>query len=139
MTTNQNMKTGQNMTTNYKQLTSSDVSWPTVNGEEITIDVLKSKGFSIINNSFRQINTPYNIHGMNVMIPVDMPIYEIRRKNLQGAILPKGGYITVKATKGKICVIGESICKKGDHFDKTVGIKIATASAVSQLRNLGAL
>lgn len=127
------------MTTNYKQLTGGDINWPVVNGEEITTQVLKSKEFSVVINSFRDVATPYKLNGFPIMLPVPMPTFEIKRKNLQGAIIAKGGYVTIKVMNHKICVIGESRCRADEHFDKTVGIKLATADAVQQLVKLGAL
>lgn len=121
------------------QLASSDINWPVINNESISTQVLKSKGFSVIVNSFREVNTPYVINGQNFLIPVSMPSYEIRRKGLQGAIRAKGGYTTVKITKDGITVIGEAICSNNDHFDKSVGIKIATINAVRELQKLGAI
>jgi hypothetical protein len=127
------------MTTNYKQLTGSDVNWPMVNGEEITTQTLKAKQFSVVTNSFRDVAVPYKINGHSIMLPVPIPTFEIRRKNLQGAIIAKGGYVTIKVMNSKVCVVGESKCRSDEHFDKTVGIKLATADAVAQLVKLGAL
>jgi hypothetical protein len=109
------------------------IDWPVVNGREITVQVLKDEGFSVVTNSFRQVSMPYVINGQGIMIPVDMPVYEIRRRNLQGLMLPKGGYTTIKVTQGKVCVIGEGKCHPNDHFNKDFGIKIAMKDVVNQL------
>ena len=122
-----------------KQLNSYDVDWPVVNGETIDTAALKNKGLSIIINQFREVDMPYKINGMNVMIPVSMPIYEIRRLNLQDSVRACGGYTTVKFTKAGVNIIGEARCNASDHFNKSVGIKIATAKAVIELQKNGIL
>jgi hypothetical protein len=120
------------------QLASYDINWPVINGQEITHKSLKDMGFGVITNSFRLVDTPYIIDGEELMIPVPMPTYEIRRKGLQGAIRAKGGYTTVKLTKKGITIVGESVCNPTfDHFDKSVGIKLATINAVRELQKVG--
>lgn len=121
------------------QLTNDKVNWPVVNGETIDIAALKKRGFSIIQNSFRDVNMPYRIEGLNVMVPVPIPVYEIRRLNLQGAMRSKGGYVTIKLTKPGVTVTGESRTHPNDHFCKGVGAKLALAKAVNELALLGKL
>lgn len=127
------------VTIKIKPLQVFSPSWPIVAGKEITTEGLKSLGFSIITNNFREVDSPYVIDGKEVMIPVPIPTYEIRRKNLQGAIRAKGGYITIKASKGKTTVVGVSNCHPSEHFCKSVGIKLATCDVVKQLVSIGAL
>ena len=122
-----------------KQLNSYDVDWPVVNGETIDTAALKNKGLSVIISQFREVDMPYRINGMNVMIPVSMPVYEIRRLNLQGAVRARGGYTTVKFTKAGVNITAEARCNASDHFNKSVGIKIATAKAVVELQKNGVL
>jgi hypothetical protein len=122
-----------------KQLNSNDVDWPVVNGETINATALKNKGLSVIINQFREVDMPYKINGMELMIPVSMPVYEIRRLNLQGAIHARGGYTTVKVTKAGVNIIAEARCHASDHFNKSVGIKIATAKVVNELLKNGVL
>ena len=122
-----------------KQLTGQDVNYTVVNGETIDIAALKNKGFSIIMNTFRDVDVPYEINGVNVMVPVPIPTYEIRRLNLQGAIRAKGGYTTVKVTKPGVTVIGEARVHPNDHFCKTVGVKLALNKAVAELIKKGKL
>lgn len=122
-----------------KQLNASDVNWPVVNGETIDATALKSRGFSIVTNTFRDVNMPYKINGVDVMVPVAIPTYEIRRLNLQGAMRAKGGYTTVKITKPGVCVIGEAKTHPNDHFCKGVGIKLAFNKAVNELVKQGKL
>jgi hypothetical protein len=122
-----------------QQLTNDQVNWPVINGETIDIAALKARGFSLIQNSFRLVDHPYEIEGKNVMVPVPMPVYEIRRLNLQGAMRAKGGYTTVKLTKPGITVIGESRTHPNDHYCKGVGTKLAVTKAVNELARVGKL
>ena len=121
------------------QLTENDVEFPVVNGETIDIAAIKNKGFSVIVNSFREVNMPYKIGGELMMIPVPMPTYEIRRLNLQGAIRAKGGYTTVKITKPGINIVGESNTHPNDHYCKGVGVKLAFNKAIAELVKIGKL
>jgi hypothetical protein len=119
------------------QLTNSNTHWPEINGKTIDIAALRAKGFSVIINSFRYVKHPYVFQGHEVMVPVPMPVYEIRRLDLQDAILSKGGYTTVKLTKPGITVVGEARVNPSDSFCKGVGVKIALGKAVAELSRNG--
>lgn len=135
-TKNQTNKNNMNVNS---QLNTNDVDWPVVNGETIDTNALKNKGLSIIINQFRDVNMPYIINGVEVMVPVSMPVYEIRRLNLQGAVCARGGYTTVKATKHGVNITCEARCHTSDHFNKSIGIKLATTKVVNELKNKGVL
>jgi hypothetical protein len=121
------------------QLNANDIDWPIINGETIDTNALKKRGFSIITNQFRNVKTHFKINGQSLLIPVSMPVYEIRRLNLQKEVCACGGYTTVKITKSKVNVISEARCHSSDHFNKSVGIKLATAKAVLELKRQGLL
>jgi len=104
-----------------------------------TLRHLKKRDFSVIQNSFRLVNTPYRINGIDIMIPVPMPVFEIRRLNLQDAMLAKGGYTTIKVTKPGVTVVGEARTHHNDHYCKGVGTKIALTKAVAELERLNKL
>lgn len=121
-----------------KQLNQNEVNWPVVNGETIDIAALKNKGYSVIVNQWREVNTPYvvtnqNVKNQFVVVPVSMPIYEVRRKGLLKQMRAKGGYTTVKVTKPGVNITGEAKCAPSDHFNKAVGIRVATQKAVEEL------
>jgi hypothetical protein len=119
------------------QLTNSNTNWPVIDGKTIDIAALRAKDFSVIVNSFRLVDMPYLINCDSVMIPVPIPTYEIRRKNLQNRIRARGGYTTVKITKPGLTVIGEAITHPDDSFCKGVGVKIALKKAVDELVKSG--
>jgi hypothetical protein len=121
------------------QLTNNQVNWPVVNGETIDIAALKARGFSVIQNTFREVDMPYVINGFEAMIPVPMPLYEIRRRNLLDAMRAKGGYTTIKLTKPGVTVVGEARAHPADHYCKGVGTKLAVTKAVNELVKQGKL
>ncbi len=127
------------MQTQAKELNANEVNWPVVNGEIIDTAALKKLDFSVIILQFRLASIPYDIGGIEVDIPIPIPMFEIRRKGLQKDVLARGGYTTVKVTKKGVTVVGESKCNPAEHFNRSVGIKLATADAVKQLQKLNAL
>jgi hypothetical protein len=86
---------------------------------ETVMKSVRSAGFKTSIVHFRRVSQPYKIitpaGKLEVNIPVDMPLFEIRRRGLTKNILAKGGYTTARIWGNNIDVVAESRCN--DQFD----------------------
>jgi hypothetical protein len=105
---------------------------------ETVMKSVRNAGFKTSIIHFRRVSQPYEIitstGKIKVDIPVDMPLFEIRRRGLTSKILAKGGYTTARIWGNNIDVVAESRCNdQFDIFCNRLGSTKAFFSAVALL------
>lgn len=97
-----------------------------LNRIEVAIRELKENGLKLSSVHYRNVTLPYSLNGSKkeiVLVPVPMPLHEIKRRGLQKNIISNGGYTTVriKNKNGTIDVTGVAECSVEDGFNNRLG------------------
>lgn len=104
---------------------------------------LKSKGYRLSTVHWRSVATEFVVktpYGKaNVVVPVDMPLFEIRRQGINKNILARGGYTTMRLTHKdkKIEVAGVSKCHPRDSFNNKLAYTKAFWDLVANASDAG--
>ena len=114
------------------------------------IDNLRNKGVGVNVIHFRLVKAPYKFKSDGTLaqvpfaindqkynadvieIPVEMPIFEIRRRKLQNHLLSYGGYTTVRLFADGKTAMGEAQCHNHDLFDRHYALELAVNRAASK-------
>lgn len=91
----------------------------------------KDVGVSVIH--WRLVSQPVVTNKKEVVfVSIPLPIFEIRRLNLNNALLSNGGYTTVRLFSKDKSVTAEARCHDKDVFNKHLALEIALNRAIEQ-------
>lgn len=94
---------------------------------------LKSLNFKTSIIHFRVINKVVKTKLGNINVPVEMPLFEIKRQKLTDKIISRGGYTTCRIWGNGIDVCGEAKCHPNDSFVKKIAVTKSVFQAVAKL------
>ncbi len=106
---------------------------------EAAMKSVRSAGYKTSIIHFRRVLLPFDVISyagkINIKVPVDMPLFEIRRRGLTSNIVAKGGYTTARIWGKGIDVVAESRCHdEADVFCNRLGSTKAFFSAAKLLK-----